>query len=159
MPKLRKRTFEFTTASARETRVLAELIGRRIESGACISLVGALGAGKTVFVTGLCRGLGVDEDVVSPTFVLYEEFEGRLPVVHVDLYRLEHEQEIEELGLFDLTGSNRVLAVEWGDRSEYLFDASDIVVHLALSGEQSRAITITCLPAFDRWFEDLEPHS
>lgn len=156
MPKQKNRRFNLTTRSARETRSFAILIGQRIDAGACISLVGALGAGKTVFVSGLFRGLGVGEDVVSPTFVLYEEFEGRLPVVHVDLYRLEHEREIEELGLFDLVGTNRVLAVEWGDRSEYLYNASDIVVNLSHVGSQSRMITITCLKEFGRWFEGLE---
>lgn len=156
MQERRNRRFEFTTRSARETRSRAESIGRRIGAGACISLVGALGAGKTVFAGGLLRGLGVDEDVLSPTFVLYEEFDGRLPVVHVDLYRLEHEQEIEELGLFDLVGTDRVLVVEWGDRSESLFDSSDIVVRMRLSGAQSRSITIDCVPEFESWFGDLE---
>lgn len=158
MQKQRSRSFEFITGSSRETRALAESIGRRIDAGTCIALVGALGAGKTVFVAGMFRGLGIGEDVLSPTFVLYEEFEGRLPAVHVDLYRLEHEREIEELGLFDLVGTNRVLAVEWGDRSEYLFDSSEIVVRLSLSGSESRKITITCLPEFERWFEGLEPN-
>src|SRR5512139_4265386 len=88
------------TASAAETARVGEELGACLEKGVCISLVGPLGAGKTVLVGGLCRGLGIDEDVVSPTFILLETFEGRVPVVHVDLYRLEHERELDELGIY-----------------------------------------------------------
>jgi tRNA threonylcarbamoyladenosine biosynthesis protein TsaE len=156
MRKRELRRFVFESGSADATRLLGESIGKRIDSGVCIALVGVLGAGKTVFAGGVCAGLGVEEEVLSPTFVLYEEFHGRLPLVHVDLYRLEHEREIEELGLFDLLGTNRVLMVEWGDRSEYLLESSGVVVELGLLGTQSRTVTISCLPEYDPWFEGLE---
>ncbi len=80
-----------TTWSASETQRLGRDVGLKIQSGQCIVLVGSLGAGKTVLARGLCRGLGVSEDVLSPTFILYEQFEGRLTVIHIDLYRLEPE--------------------------------------------------------------------
>ena len=150
------RRFAFLSGSERETDSLGESLGRRIDSGACIAVVGALGAGKTVFVRGICRGMGVTEEILSPTFVLYEEFSGRLPVVHIDLYRLEHEQEIEELGVFDKLGTDCVILAEWGDRSRYLLDSSGVVIGLAFAGEQSRRIEINCAPEFERWFDGLE---
>lgn len=156
MRRLRDSRFTFTSGSASETRRIAEAIGRRIDRGVCISMTGALGAGKTVFVDGLCRGLDIGEDVISPTFVLYEEFEGRLRVCHVDLYRLEHEREIEELGLFDLIGTGRVIVVEWGDRSGTILDESDVVIRLHTTGPYSRTIDISCRPEFERWFERME---
>jgi tRNA threonylcarbamoyladenosine biosynthesis protein TsaE len=94
--------------------------------------------------------------VLSPTFVLYEEFSGRIAVVHVDLYRLDHEREIEELGVFDKLGTDCVILAEWGDRSRYLLDSSEVVMRLAFSGEHSRTIEINCAPEFERWFDGLE---
>ncbi len=96
------------------------------------------------------------EEIVSPTFVLYEEFSGRLRVVHVDLYRLEHEREIEELGVFDKLGADCVILAEWGDRSGYLLDSSGIVIRLVFSGEHSRTIEISCAPEFERWLDGLK---
>ena len=121
----------FTTNSEAESARFGEALGRNIQSGYCISLVGALGAGKTVLAGAICRGLGVEEEVLSPTFVLYEEFQGRLPVVHIDLYRLEHESEIDELGVFDTLGSGKLILAEWGDRSPMLLSESDVVIRLS----------------------------
>lgn len=116
------------TRSADETESVGAALAARLRAGACVALVGGLGAGKTVFVRGMCRGLGVDEDVLSPTFILYEAFDGRLPVVHIDLYRLEHESEVESLGVFDLLGGDSVVLAEWGDRSDMLMRHADIAV-------------------------------
>jgi tRNA threonylcarbamoyladenosine biosynthesis protein TsaE len=122
----------------------------------CVSLVGPLGAGKTVLAGGVCRGLGVDDDVLSPTFVLYEEFTGRLPVVHVDLYRLEHESEIEELGVFDLVGGGKVILAEWGDRSGTLQAESDAVIAIKIASENGRRIEVECTPETAGVFEELQ---
>jgi tRNA threonylcarbamoyladenosine biosynthesis protein TsaE len=129
-----------TTRSAAETEALGGELGRKIHSGLCIALVGGLGAGKTVFARGLCRGLGVSEDVLSPTFVLYEEFEGRLGVIHLDLYRLGHESDIEALGVFDQLGGDKVIVIEWGDRSDTLMASSDLVVTIHPRSERTRQI-------------------
>lgn len=139
------------TTSADETETLGAKLGGRVRAGACIALVGGLGTGKTVFVRGACRGLGVDEDVLSPTFILYEAFDGRLPVVHVDLYRLEHESEIEELGVFDLLGGDTVILAEWGDRSETLLENADAVVTIDTGGgAQHRRVTLEATSEFAR---------
>ncbi len=115
-------------------------LGRRIDRGVCVSLVGSLGSGKSVLVRGICKGLDVEEDVLSPTFILFEEYEGRLPVVHLDLYRLEHERDIEELGVFDRLGDRSVILVEWGDRSGKILDASDVVLRLEVVTNTQRRI-------------------
>jgi tRNA threonylcarbamoyladenosine biosynthesis protein TsaE len=141
------------TSSEAATAALAESLGRRIDSGVCICLIGSLGVGKSVFVRGLCRGLGVDEDVLSPTFILFEEYRGRLPLVHLDLYRLEHESDIEELGAFERIGDGSVIVVEWGERSEYIFAASEIAITFEITGKTHRRITVSCdtdhLPLFE----------
>jgi tRNA threonylcarbamoyladenosine biosynthesis protein TsaE len=118
------------THSTADTEAAGAAMAARLTGGACVVLVGGLGAGKTAFVRGACRGLGVSEEVLSPTFILMESFDGRLPVVHLDLYRLEHEEEIEALGVFDLLGGDGVLLVEWGDRSPTLTENADVVVEI-----------------------------
>jgi tRNA threonylcarbamoyladenosine biosynthesis protein TsaE len=129
-----------TTRSAQETERLGRELGLNIQPGLCIVLVGSLGAGKTVFARGLCRGLGVSEDVLSPTFILYEQFEGRVPVIHLDLYRLEHESDIEALGVFDQIGRDNVIVAEWGDRSDTLMASSGLVVTIHPRDGQTREI-------------------
>ncbi|HMA75731.1 MAG TPA: tRNA (adenosine(37)-N6)-threonylcarbamoyltransferase complex ATPase subunit type 1 TsaE, partial [Candidatus Krumholzibacteriaceae bacterium] len=81
-----------------------------------VSLEGGLGAGKTLFAGGICEGLGIKEEVLSPTFILLEEYKGLFPVFHFDLYRLERIEDVRKLGLFDATGGRNVILVEWGDR-------------------------------------------
>jgi tRNA threonylcarbamoyladenosine biosynthesis protein TsaE len=152
----RTKTYVWNTASVAESQRLGEAIGGRIPRGLCVSLIGPLGAGKTVVVAALCRGLGVTEEVLSPTFVLYEEFSGRLPVAHVDLYRLEHESEIEELGVFDRLGGQVVILAEWGDRSETLSSRADAVIKLIPTSESKRRIEVSCTPQAAPLFEGVE---
>ena len=142
MVESRSESTTIVTASERATGQLVLSFGLRIESGLCVSLVGSLGTGKSVLVRGICKGLGVDEDVLSPTFVLFEEYRGRIPVVHLDLYRLEHEREIEELGVFDRVGDGSVVLVEWGDRSPRLLDISNVIVSFEMAGETQRRIVV-----------------
>ncbi|MCK4774405.1 MAG: tRNA (adenosine(37)-N6)-threonylcarbamoyltransferase complex ATPase subunit type 1 TsaE [Candidatus Krumholzibacteria bacterium] len=130
--------------------------GCRIDRPLCICLVGSLGVGKSVIARGICEGLGVDEMVVSPSFILCEEYDARIPVIHVDLYRLEHESEVDELGLYDRM-NDAVVLVEWGDRSANLLDAADIVIRLSVSGQKERAIELTCPETLGSICEGLQP--
>src|SRR5207237_5335442 len=112
-PSLRRKS-----RSPSETQRLGERLGAVCEPGDVIALVGDLGAGKTAFVQGLARGLGVpdEERVASPTFDIILEHAGRLVLHHVDLYRLGSEDELAELGLGELLAGDGVAAVEWFDR-------------------------------------------
>jgi len=103
------------TSDEGETRALAARLGAGFVGGEIVGLRGDLGAGKTVFVQGLARGLGSDDPVTSPTFVIVHQYHGRLTLFHVDLYRLEGEQ-VEGLGLDELIAPDTVVAVEWSDR-------------------------------------------
>jgi tRNA threonylcarbamoyladenosine biosynthesis protein TsaE len=143
------------TASGAETARLGAALGARIRAGVCVALVGPLGSGKTVLVGGLCRGLGVDEPVLSPTFILLETFAGRLPVVHVDLYRLEHEKELEEIGVFDYLDTDAVLLAEWGDRSPHLHEACALEIRIEPGPGSERTITVSVEPSLAADFAGL----
>lgn len=143
------------TASAAETARFGAALGERVRAGTCVSLVGPLGAGKTVLAGGLCRGLGVAEPVVSPTFILLESFAGRLPVLHVDLYRLEHERELEEIGVFDALGGDAVVLAEWGDRSPHLDEAAAVEIRIEPGPGDERTITVRADPALAADFAGL----
>lgn len=142
------------TASEDETTRFGTELGECLQAGACVTLVGPLGAGKTVLVGGLCRGLGINEPVISPTFILLETFEGRLPVVHVDLYRLDHERELEEIGVFDYLAGGAVLLAEWGDRSQRLSDLSDVEIRIEGEGTE-RSITVHAVPELAEAFAEI----
>jgi len=148
--------YRVQSLSESATLEIGARFGCRIDRPLCICLVGSLGAGKSVIARGICKGLGVDEMVVSPSFILCEEYDARIPVIHVDLYRLEHESEVDELGLYDRMADAVVLA-EWGDRSANLLDAADIVISLSVSGEKERAIELTCPDTLGSICEGLQP--
>lgn len=117
--KLPSADLALTTASPEETRRLADQIGRRLPSGSLLLLRGDLGSGKTVFAQGLARGLEVPADyaVTSPTYTLVHEYPGRVPLFHVDLYRLpDGGADLESLGLTDSIGVTGVILIEWPDR-------------------------------------------
>src|SRR5207237_9634858 len=103
------------TKSVDDTRSLAMEIAGLARSGDLLLLAGDLGAGKTSFVQGFGRALGVEEAVTSPTFVLVRTYEGRMPLVHVDVYRLNNLQELLDLGIGELLDSAGVTLIEWGD--------------------------------------------
>lgn len=106
---------ELRTASAAETEASGERLGRTLQAGDVLLLAGDLGAGKTTFVRGLARGLGVDGAVQSPTFQLVRLHPGPIPLAHVDLYRLDSAAELAELGLEEVL-EDGVVAIEWGSR-------------------------------------------
>jgi tRNA threonylcarbamoyladenosine biosynthesis protein TsaE len=108
---------EHVTRTDQETGDLAAGLAARLHPGDWVLLHGSLGAGKTAFVRGLARGMGIDPRLVhSPTYTLVTEYSGQIPLAHVDLYRIESGRELEELGLEDLESREVIVAVEWGER-------------------------------------------
>jgi tRNA threonylcarbamoyladenosine biosynthesis protein TsaE len=133
---------EIVTASAEETEAAGERLGRSLQPGAVVALTGELGAGKTCFVQGLVRGLGAAVRATSPTFVLVNQYQGRVLVHHVDAYRTDSMTELMDLGLLDLMGGDDVTLIEWADKLEPLLPPDAIRVHIAGVGDQPRTITI-----------------
>src|SRR5918993_1766404 len=128
----------FTTHSEQETLALGKTIAAALQPGTFVLLHGDLGAGKTAFVRGLATGLGADpDDVSSPTFVLIQHYDGRTPLVHVDLYRLESGAAVDDLGLEELAGG-AVVAIEWAERLPRPLEGSLLVRIEDLGGEQRR---------------------
>lgn len=128
------------------TQELARQIGQLCRGGELILLLGDLGAGKTCFTQGLALGLGIPATthVTSPTFTLHGEYEGRLILNHLDLYRLENSLALEGLGLEDmLLDKGAVTVVEWPAIAEAFFGARRLDVHLQSLGQTERSITLT----------------
>lgn len=111
-----KLTMEITTKSSLETQNLGRLLGQLLQPGDVLVVSGELGAGKTTFIQGLAKGLGIEAQVTSPTFTIIHEYQGACyPLYHIDAYRLEEPREIEELGLEEYIYGDGVTAVEWAE--------------------------------------------
>ena len=138
---------ELVSTSAAMTRALGAALATELGLGAVVVLSGDLGTGKTVFAQGVAAGLGVSERVVSPTFAIAREYSGRLPLHHLDVYRLDHVQEAIDLGLDELF-EGAVTLIEWGEGVRDLLPADRLEVELALdsadaAAEDMRRITVT----------------
>ncbi|MBW2367414.1 MAG: tRNA (adenosine(37)-N6)-threonylcarbamoyltransferase complex ATPase subunit type 1 TsaE [Deltaproteobacteria bacterium] len=131
------------TRSAEKTAALGFAMGTRLSSSMIIALTGDLGSGKTAFVQGLARGVGVPESyyVTSPSFTLVNEYPGRIPLIHVDLYRIEEHTAIADLGLDDLLGSG-VAAIEWAERMGQDLPGEYISVKLEILNDTTRKILL-----------------
>jgi len=139
------RQYLFHSSGPEETRELAARLGRLLRPGDVVALVGELGAGKTEFVRGLASGLEVapETPVSSPSFVLAHEYSGRLPLVHLDLYRLESLPPELLPDLEEYLYGDRVAAVEWAERLGGLVPESYLEVHFQVTGDTTREITLT----------------
>jgi tRNA threonylcarbamoyladenosine biosynthesis protein TsaE len=135
---------EIRTATADDTRAAGRALAPLLRPGDALALTGELGAGKTTLVQGVAAGLGFDGHVVSPTFTLVREYRGRVPIHHVDVYRLERVQDVLDLGLDDATAEGGVLLVEWGDAVEGLLPAEHLVVTLTTvsADDETRSILV-----------------
>jgi len=131
-----------------ETFELGRVFARRLRGGELILLEGELGLGKTVFARGLSAGLGISpEDVSSPSFTLVQEYVGgRLPVFHIDLYRLEEPDEMESLGLDEILTAGGVVMVEWGERLPMHYRREALSIRFHDVGEGSRRIELIPAP-------------
>ncbi len=123
------------TDSVTETHRLAAVVAAELSPGDVIVLAGDLGSGKTAFAQGLARGLGVIETVTSPAFVLVRNYEGRLPLAHLDVYRLDHLSELADLGLAELVDGDGVTVIEWGDVVAAALPYDFLEIRLAMTDE------------------------
>lgn len=150
-------SIDLVTRALDETRKAAAALAELLVPGDVVSLTGDLGAGKTAFVQGAARALGVTEPVVSPTFVLVREYRGEMPIYHVDVYRLERLQEVHDLGFEDLLDPGGVVFVEWGDAIEALLPDSHIRVELRTEDQETRHLRVSARgPAWAPRWERLE---
>ncbi len=130
-----------TTRSEEETFALGRRLAETLRQGTFVLLHGDLGAGKTAFVRGMAAGLGANpEDVSSPTFVLIQHYKGRVPLTHVDLYRLETGTAVDDLGLEEMA-SGGVVAIEWAERLPRPLEGS-VTVKIEDLGEDTRRVSI-----------------
>jgi tRNA threonylcarbamoyladenosine biosynthesis protein TsaE len=129
-------------ATPEDTAAAGAALGRTLGPGDVVALYGELGAGKTCFTQGLVRGLDVTVRATSPTFVLVNEYRGRLPVHHVDAYRTGSLGELVDLGLLDLLGGDGVSVVEWADKAEPLLPARTVRVRIEGLGDEPRVIEV-----------------
>jgi tRNA threonylcarbamoyladenosine biosynthesis protein TsaE len=132
-----------SSASPEATRAIGERIGVALAPGTVVLLSGPLGAGKTVLAKGIARGLGVEDEIISPTYTIVADYPGRIPLAHVDLYRVEGAAEIAGLGLDDLLAGPGVTVVEWGEKLEpTLLGREAVRVTISLEADGGRRIVV-----------------
>jgi tRNA threonylcarbamoyladenosine biosynthesis protein TsaE len=130
--------------SPERTRELGETLGRLLAKGDVVALVGELGSGKTVLAQGLAQGLGVDSDeyVSSPSFALVNQYRGRIPIYHIDTYRLGEAVEMVALGYEDYFEPNGVTIIEWADKVEELLPEKCLLIVIAIVDRNSRELNV-----------------
>jgi len=131
---------QLQTSSAEETQRVGEDIAAHLHGGEILLLQGDLGAGKTQLTKGIARGLGVSAEVVSPTFTLVAQYEGRLPLAHYDLYRVETPADLQEIGYLEEDDVRTVRVVEWGERAP--FPAGAIHIRISMIDPETRRIEV-----------------
>ena len=132
------------SGSLTETQSLGETIGRKLGSKFIICLSGELGSGKTSFVQGLARGLDVPENyyITSPTYSIIHEYPGRVPLFHIDLYRIRGKDEIFETGLYEMLDRFGIFAIEWPDLLVNDLPADYTAIHFQIKNDDTRKISI-----------------
>jgi tRNA threonylcarbamoyladenosine biosynthesis protein TsaE len=135
-------TTRLSSRSPEETLEIGVRIGRKLPAGAVVLLIGPLGAGKTVLSKGIARGMGITEEIASPTYTIVSEYPAEKPLYHIDLYRVDGREQIENLGLEDILGTDGVAVIEWGEKLEMDLPSPPIRVALAIDSPVQRVISI-----------------
>jgi tRNA threonylcarbamoyladenosine biosynthesis protein TsaE len=141
----------FISSSPEKTSNLGERLGRLLPPGSIVALRGGLGTGKTCFTKGIALGLGVREEVTSPTYTIISEYEGRMPLYHIDAYRLAGDDDFSALGADELLYGKGLSVIEWSERLPHSIPPEAVIVELALidgdtsdrRSEEKRRIHIT----------------
>lgn len=136
----------FTTNSAEETIALGEKIGSLLKKGDIIAMQGTLAAGKTTITKGIAKALGVKDTITSPTFCLISEYEGKMPLYHMDVYRLDGAEDFANLGADDMLYGEGVSIIEWSEKIMEELPKKTIVLKIIPNENGSRTITIENWP-------------
>ena len=136
----------FRTHSPEETQAVGERIGQVLKPGDVVALIGDLGAGKTCLTQGIARGVSIhpDQIVNSPSYTLINEYTGKIPIYHIDLYRLQHREEILDLGLEEYLEGNGICVIEWADRMLDLLPENSTQIQIIWEDEFTRTIEYRC---------------
>lgn len=130
------------TGSPEETIAFAQKVGALLKGGEVIAYKGSMGAGKTTFTRGLAIGMGLPDEVTSPTFALVNEYRGELTLYHFDMYRIQSANDLETTGFYDYMSEKSVLAVEWSENIVQCLPKDVITITFVQTGEDSREITV-----------------
>ncbi|MDP2730916.1 MAG: tRNA (adenosine(37)-N6)-threonylcarbamoyltransferase complex ATPase subunit type 1 TsaE [Dehalococcoidales bacterium] len=144
-------SLELVSRSPEQTRTLGVRIGELALAGDVFLLVGELGAGKTCLTQGIAWGLGIKEYALSPSFVIMRELHGRLPLYHIDLYRLAHMEEIADLGLDEYFYGQGICVVEWADKALTILPEKHLMIKISYLSETERNIKME--PSGQRYLE------
>ena len=130
-----------------ETQKLGKTIGQRIQFPLVIGLSGDLGSGKTAFVQGLAEGLEVPDEyyITSPTFTLVNEYPGRFPLIHIDLYRLDGIHDFEDIGLDELMYDQAVIAIEWAEKMSHQLPDDHLAMTFEITNDNGRKISLNAV--------------
>lgn len=133
---------EYFTNNKQETMALAQKLSATLKSGDFIAFTGGMGAGKTAFCEGLCKGLGCIDKPSSPTFAIVNYYRGAKPFAHFDLYRVTSQADLETAGLYDYIDEGAIVAAEWSENIKEFVYKPNIYIDITVLGEEKRRITI-----------------
>lgn len=131
-----------TTHSPEETIAFGQRVGELIRGGDVIAYKGSMGAGKTTFTRGLAVGMGLGDEVISPTFALVNEYRGKWNLYHFDMYRIQNSDDLETTGFYDYISDDSVLAIEWSENIEDCLPKNTIFITLERVDDNTRKITV-----------------
>jgi len=143
-----KRAEELITNSPQETKDFGRKLAQSLKPGDCLALIGELGAGKTTLIKGIAEGLGIKEEIVSPSFILVREYKykgkGKVPLslYHIDAYRIRDPKELSEIGIEEYLLSEGIVAIEWGEKVKRILPPGCIEIHMEILAEERRKITV-----------------
>ncbi|MDI6839595.1 MAG: tRNA (adenosine(37)-N6)-threonylcarbamoyltransferase complex ATPase subunit type 1 TsaE [bacterium] len=129
--------------SEQETIEFGKKLGKKLKSGDIVALYGELGAGKTVLIKGIVKGIGCDTQVKSPSFVFVHEYKGKFPVYHVDLYRVNNLKDVLSLGIQEFLKSDGICLIEWAENAKDIIPLPHIKIRLKILNENIRDISIS----------------
>lgn len=133
---------EFISHSEHDTELAGELLASKLPGGSVVAMYGDLGAGKTAFVRGMAKGMGLDCRVSSPTFTIVNEYLGKRELIHFDMYRLSSADELFDIGWEDYLSRGAVCAVEWSENVQDAFFGDEITVRIEKLSDTDRKITV-----------------